>query len=868
MRRSYVLRPGEGASIGRGRFDKRRDEGEASNGRRCLTRRAFVMGAAVAAGFLLWRPQMALADEPWWDGSLIFRGYGKYYSNQFWTMVGVLESGNGGEQSGTLYTDRWVSAKTPWVEWDISSNQYIRTASKITMRCDFATELYYHLTGLLEIACGSYNGRNASRNLWHTDSGDDTRFSLYHAVDDYPDGGLLEESKVVVIDNETGDGLHKDGAHIWTDYRSYPQNTYSVWIRRAPQAVKHSFQLRSWFWNYYYFDTGWYYDRSSDPPIGYSTKWVELQSKEIEIASNVIWGNRVVALESVARSGSRLESSNSPSAGTRCGVSQNASATRQHWILLENELDDSEETYRFVPVTSEDGSCQLDHDDGGPTMDPAAAKLWKASRDEFNKAQAFWIHGSPSAQWIFADCSGMALDCGGSSGYARFHSNGYPADEWDNTDHIWRMKDVRFSTLDGTAFSLRGVAGDDCVFVGDTVEVPNPNEIFSPGGSSAHSIGLDREYTWVVTEDDFPSKMFPEVVGAANLVGLGWLVEQPAVNLVGVMQRKTALAALSVRLQNSLMAGSVFAKILSEGVWRNGSSVGPAAEAVSLSLEGAIAQRYEVRYRACSPKAGWGAWVQEGQPASGPGEVVCGIQASLEPKGVVLQGPKRSITVQEAWKGKYLFCIARARTLYCEIPYRGAALSRAVRVGRPTTLVQFIADDDSSPCFEEQAEQGEAYRSPSAAIDAGRKRGCSEFEGWYVDKSCKVLFEEGSILQGDVLVLYGRSIAVIDYALTNNTNRLVSERRCFANDTMTEEVNRSNLIPPSEKVRYGTRRQFKRLASIWYEDREIPREAVNVLGVFMDGEESSSPVETMKVTGDATLYLAWRLPQYEGIEVS
>ena len=325
----------------------------------------------------------------WWDGSFIFRGYGKWYENQFWSAIGVVKSGNGGAQSGALYTDRWVSAKTPWVEWDISSNQYLRTASKITMQCDFTTELYYHLTGVLEIACGSYNGRNASYNMWHADSGDDTRFSLYHAVDDAPAGGRLEESKVVAIDNEAGSGIHKDGAQIWTDYRRYPQNSYSVWIRRSSRAVKHSFQLRSWFWNYYYFGTDWYFDRASDPPIGYSTKWIDQQSERISIASNATWGNRIVTVESVAAKGKYLESADVASKGARCLVSSTAPATKQHWILLENENVDVAGTYRFVPVVSTDGAFQLDQSGGGPTMTASAAQLWSAAGTKLNRPSRF-----------------------------------------------------------------------------------------------------------------------------------------------------------------------------------------------------------------------------------------------------------------------------------------------------------------------------------------------------------------------------------------------------------------------------------------------------------------------------------------------
>lgn len=272
--------------------------GDATTGDgRVLTRRGFVFGlGAVAVGLIMYNPRMAFADEPWWDGSLIFRGYGARYASRFWNEIGSVQAGAGAEQAGNMYTGLQVSAKTPWVEWDISSRQSIRVATKITMACDFTTELYYHMRGKLEIACGSYNELNASYNLWHTDSGDDTRFTLFHTVDGAPKGGVEEGSKVVVIDNEAGSGIHRDGCHVWTDYREYPGSDYSVWIRRTERDAMHGFQLRSWFWNYYYYGKDWYYQRADDPPIGFSTKWVKQRAKRVGIASEAQWAGRVLVI--------------------------------------------------------------------------------------------------------------------------------------------------------------------------------------------------------------------------------------------------------------------------------------------------------------------------------------------------------------------------------------------------------------------------------------------------------------------------------------------------------------------------------------------------------------------------------------------
>lgn len=831
--------------------------------KRVITRRSFIVGAAALAGLMMWNPRMAFADEPWWDGSLIFRGYGNKYDSKFWSAIGSLESGNGGAQSETMYTDRWVSAKTPWVEWDISSNQYIRTASKITMRCDFTTELYHHVTGLLEIACGSYNGRNASYNLWHTDSGDDTRFSLYHAVNDLPEGGALEESKVVVIDNEVGGGIHKDGAHVWTDYRAYPQNSYSVWIRRSAQAVKHSFQLRSWFWNYYYFGTNWYYDRSSDPPIGYSTKWIEQYSDAIYISSNAAWGNRIVALSPRSSEGSCMESADAPAAGSVCRLAAHANATRQHWIVSENESGDVGGTYRFTPVTSSDGAFQLDQTGGGPTMSAAPAQLWHASRGSVNRAQAFWLHGSSPTQWLFCDCSGMALDCGDSAGVARFHSNGYPAGEWSNEDHQWCLQDARVSSADGFAFSLQGASENGEVQPGEVLEAPHAPGAFNPSGS-----GIRYEYTWLVSDGELSGNEYPEVMGVAHMQRAGVLDEQPGVNLIGMLHGNDSLSGLSLCLEGCSLPGSVAVQLYSEGLWQNGASTETAAKRLSVSLQGDASRYYTLRYRVCSSGLGWGTWVSEGDEAAPPGSAVSGVQIRVEPKEVVLQGSQTFLEVDEAWLGKYLQCVVRAYALYCDVPYRGAALSQSCLVGGACTTVRYIADGDPSPCFEERVRQETAYVPSQTALSLGQKPGCSRFDGWYTDATYETPFEPGTLAQGDVLTLYGRSVAHVRYELSKAAQMLFDTYECHSDSDLSAVVHGQDLLPEGEEVAYGTRLRFGRRASVWYEERGRAREALSVAGAFLDADELTPAVEVLKVVNDVVVYISWHTQEYEGIAVS
>ena len=454
---------------------------------RVFTRRGFVFGlGAVAVGLIMYNPRMAFADEPWWDGSLIFRGYGARYASKFWSEIGSVQAGAGAEQAGNMYTGLQVSAKTPWVEWDISSRQFIRVATKITMACDFTTELYYHMRGKLEIACGSYNELNPSYNLWHTDSGDDTRFTLFHTVDGASKGGVEEGSKVVVIDNEAGAGIHRDGCHVWTDYRGYPGSDYSVWIRRTDRDAMHGFQLRSWFWNYYYYGKDWYYQRADDPPIGFSTKWVKQRAKRVGIASEAQWAGRVLVISPATVPSLQL-GVDGPRTGQGCGVFAAASSTRRHWIAVAHEDERFAGTFRFVPVCAGDGSLSLGQAGGGPRFDASAVELQR--RAGADRAQAVGVHGRGPRQWLFSDCSGMALDRVGASqengARVQFHSNGYADGEWGNESHMWHLEDARFGTEDGGLFDLEGAADGSTVAVDASLGVPDPRTAFRPGGASA-----------------------------------------------------------------------------------------------------------------------------------------------------------------------------------------------------------------------------------------------------------------------------------------------------------------------------------------------------------------------------------------------
>lgn len=840
------------------------------------------MSAAAVAGLMLWRLPRAFADEPWWDGSSIFRGNGGWYGNRFWERIGTLDAGGGGWQAGTMYTDRWVCARTPWVEWDISASQFIRTATKITMACDFTTELYYHVVGRLEIACGSYNGLNPSYNLWHTDSGEDTRFSLYHAVDDAPAGGALEEAKVVTIDNEAGGGIHRDGAHIWTDYRGYAGSDYSVWIRRTDAVVKHSFQLRSWFWNYYYYGTDWYYNRGDSPPIGFSTPWIEQYADRVYIASNLAWSHRILEIAPAAIPSKRLDVTRAALvAGAGTCIWEAYEATNQNWVTLANVDAERRGTISFSPVHAGATELWLDQAGGGPTKQASAAHLWTGNG---GRAQAFWVHDDGSAQWLFADCSGMALDrvAGGvdDGTSVQFHSDGYAAGEWANEAHRWRLSDAVFHAADGL-LALEGDVRDGSVQPGETVRVPDPQTSCRPHAwsGSAQDAGMTFSYAWVATETDAAwLSDAPEIVGCACVEGAGWLGEQRGINLVGTVGQGRRLEALRVRVEGSSFPGDVAVRVKAlGGAWGGEAAQGAEArpsggagiEQVAVMLTGEIARRYTLRYRVCAADGTWGAERCDGEAAGVEGSALHGIRMRLHLREALAEGPRENTFTPGAdLEGKRLACVVTAFSVRAGLQYRGVAATEALSVGRRMLDVRFHVDGEEDPCYTDRMPRGEGYAPPVAAVDAGRKEGCSGFDGWYVDMACTVAYVDGTVPDADVLDLYGRNIATVTYAPTDASRELFSSRACSFDASLSEPFAVEAALPASVSVPYGDRVAFGRGRSAWYEDRGKPREAACDIGAYATSAGEGTASAAARITRDTVAYLAWRVPRYDGVAVS
>lgn len=852
-----------------------------------LSRRGFaVTSIAVLSGLVLWKAPAAFADEPWWDGSYISYGYGHKYDPKWWGDIGAVEQGGGGVQSGTMYTDRWVAAKTPWVEWDLfigaHGRQLIRVATKISMQCDFTTELYYHLTGRLEIACGSFNSINPAYNLWHTDSGDDTRFSLYHAIDDQPAGGALEEAKIVAIDNESGAGLHRDGAHVWTDYRSYGTD-YDVWVRREPVVRKHSFQLRSWFWNYYYYGTDWYFNRSDDPPIGFSTKWIEQHADLIYIDSALKWSHRILEISPVDAPNARLECPSSAAlAGSRLALWSNRDSANQNFCAFAVSDERMRGTLSFTPAHSGTRRLWLDHAGGGPTRSLAAAHLWMGNGD---RAQAFWVHGDGDVQWLFADCSGLALDrANGSTApgtECRFHSSGYPADEWANVSHQWHLADAVFRLSDGGALLLEGADGG-AVEPGSRLSVSGlkeravPRNVGSGVSGSQGAEGVKWEYSWIASDEEPTwASDAVEVVGEAFPQGRSSsLGRQIGTNLIGTVGQGAPLASFWVRLEGSALEGTVEARARSSatGTWSGylpaGSRVGGGRpfDRVSFRLTGETAKWYDVAYRA-SAGGGWGPWARNGAECGATGSPIEGVAVRVEPKSQVpfSQG-SASFVASERLEGKWVVCAVRAVAHGADLVYRGMVASEAVRVGRRMAAVRFFVDGEASPCWVDNVPVGERYTLPRE-VKNSIKLGCAKFKGWYWEKELLTPVSQAFEVGADGADLYGVNVALVKYAPTDASRLLFAERTCFMDKSCSESFEEGKALPENDEVPYGTRVVFKRGKTVWFEDRGAPREVPCSRGAYATADGLGSPSFATLVVGDMTAYLGWSVPLYDGVEV-
>ena len=370
----------------------------------------------------------------------------------------------------------------------------------------------------------------------------------------------------------------------------------------------HGFQLRSWFWNYYYYGKDWYYQRADDPPIGFSTKWVKQQAKRVGIASEAQWAGRVLVIFPATVPSLQL-GVDGPRAGQGCGVFSSASSTRRHWIAVAHEDERFAGTFRFVPVCAGDGSLRWARQAAG-RVSTQARRSFSIARGPIARRRCGCM-GEDRANGFSAIVPAWRSIAWGFAGKRR--ARAVPFERlcrWGsggNESHMWHLEDARFGTEDGDLFDLEGAADGSTVVVGASLGVPDPRTAFRPGGASADAKGIRYEYLWFADDGQGEAvSEIPEVTGRACVSfggGRLWLDAQPAANVVGTRGHAGALRALNLSAEGSEPGLAV--QIASSGAWRDASQEGAEAQGLSIKLGGDASSRFHVRYRVCGKDGSW-----------------------------------------------------------------------------------------------------------------------------------------------------------------------------------------------------------------------------------------------------------------------
>ncbi len=208
--------------------------------------------------------------------------------------------------------------------------------------------------------------------------------------------------------------------------------------------------------------------------------------------------------------------------------------------------------------------------------------------------------------------------------------------------------------------------------------------------------------------------------------------------------------------------------------------------------------------------------------------------------------------------------------------FAGAA-GAAVTIDRNTTLyahwkrlarVSYCVDGSSNPVYAESVDAGAAYSTSLEAVRLGTKQNCAGFDGWYADAACTQPYVDGSAAPEGDMILYGRNKVRLEFALADSSKALFADRACYADEAATAPLVAGPVLPQPQTHYYGERVAVAREAGVWLEERGRMRQAVCDAGAYASPEAMGSPASTLRLTGNAVAYLRWRIPAYDGIEVS
>lgn len=890
--------------------------------RRGLFALAVGLPAAIASSTLINLSDVAsqiayasVGEDPWWDDNTIYIWGPVWYEYIDAGQIGSIYGESGGWQSGVLYKDRVVGAKTPWVEWDLNGGpgspsylfvQNLRSAMDFRIRDRFTTELYHHVQGEVNMAAGSYDwrpGGYTGGHRWQVDTGDDAILRIRQAINDQPYGGSEIWNRILNLDNNPDYGNVKiDGGHYWTPYISWNGRghnasvvDYTEWKRRESSRIKYSYQVYVGHWNYYHYD---HYNSSLSglgsvdaPAIRYHTPWLEQYSETIKIHNRVNWFGRVVEIIPVADTNKRFDASGGGiGQSTKTNIWDNLYTTNQNWCILAN-------TYRrglvtLKPVHVGRANVCLDHYGGGPTETPTPALLWTENN---SAAQAIWLHQQDGKTWFFSDCSGMALDrVGGglSNGtQCQWHSNGYCDSEWGNVSHQWLIRDAIFTERSGRALSLQGdfEANDIGLEVSpDAVAVTvDPTDVCVPY-NYPNTAGMAYELYWMATDDKPTYLNNVEVIGQISAEFYGQFEEQPGVSLIGTVGIGTAMTGFRLRLNNAAEEGSICYQIHDGSEWsntlRDGEVYSGTVKQVKVWLEGKISTHWYLALRAHVANVGWKDWVEtnhsENDEASaviaGDGNSLEGLQVQIRPKNFLKAVRTLSPSTvdsgyitSESIVEKYLTCLVRAIAVGDEIRYRGTVRSNSVFVRKPRTIIKYYADNETEPCFvDNMAIRHEPYTPPQEAFDAGFKSGCESFDCWYTDAEYKHKFVPGTIVEGKSMNLYGRNECILAFDTTESSVILDDQFQFFKDRPLTIPLDDpKTLYPSSRSYWYGQVATFNMSSiTLYYDAFRIDRTINPQSGVYLTADvEGKSAISSLKLVRNTIVYVHWPWPVFDGV---
>lgn len=835
-------------------YEKKRE------GRPMTRRGALIGGAAFLAGMLMWKPLCAFAeyedlagDIPNTtrlisnQGDLTYNSSAGHWNTKNLGKLGTNDYGGGASSRAILFTGRWYRATSELVEWKISVSQWLGAATRLTIRCDFSTELYYHITGKLECAPYSYNTYRY-KPMWHRDSGDDNCLWLYEYT---PDTGTqhIGEEKVCALSNDPVDGSYVKKLHysntadsstkFWAEFQEWDGGSaWSTWIRRDKANVVHDYNMKIWLWNFYWWgEIIGSYDYS---PIAWETQACKTTANKYLIDRGLAWAGRILEFAPVADKSMRLDvGAGKTGNGAKLCIWTGNETTKQQFISMQLTDNDRLGCIAFVPVHCGPDAFYIDRTGWDATTEGSyACKLWENGS---HRSHGHWIHDeSADVQHIFDDSSGYALDrkdgaiAAGTA--VQWHCDGYCDRKnsggtktidgaLSNNSHKWHITDAKFHLrktsrkLGLTGLTNGAPASGKKISVEDAATYCYPVKTTNQDVNKA-TTQVTYQYSWALldeTDDGSWVNDIPDVVGKAYVADFGWHKrDQPANNMIGSFVKRN-LGGLQLKLEGAGLSGGIEYQLHPAGgswpsTWAaNGATTGVGKgqknDQFRCRLTGDIAKKCDVVYWVNTIQDGWGSWAiaSNGKEVGTTGKSIQAIRIRIEPKAISGQSFHQgkgasSYTPTDAQAGMKLACFVRCSANGpWKLQYRGTvgAVSASPVLASRVEVCLYVDGKRFTPSGTKNItfDFGKAINIQAAWTNEAKKydnrdKTCSGFYGWYYDAACKKPWANGVISAATVgtngkLNLYARNKVIVDYKPTTHARNIAAGRDTYTDSDMT-----------------------------------------------------------------------------------